>query len=101
MKPTILSPGAWRAVRDELHTEYPKSVFMLRNKMKTILGFTVREHRAWVVNPKHGEQDELLGEDTARGWYEDQVHLDFYDSRKQTMFMLKYSDIINGANNRG
>jgi hypothetical protein len=74
---------------------------MLRNKMKTVLGFTVREHRTWVVNPKYGEQDELFGEDTAKGWYEDQVHLDFYSENKRTMFLLKFSEVINNANNSG
>ena len=94
MKPTVLSPQAWRAVRDELHTEYPKSVFMLRNKMKTVLGFTVREHRSWISTVGKPDAD-------TNGYYEDQIHLDFYDSRKQTLFMLKYSDIINSADNRG
>jgi hypothetical protein len=88
MKPVILSPRVWRRVRDELHTEYPKSVFMLRSKMRTILGFTVREHRNWVST---------IGKPDAEtnGYYEDQVHLDFFDSRKKSMFLLKYSDLIN------
>lgn len=101
MKPVVISPKAWKLVRDELHKEYPKSVFMLRNKMKAVLGFTVREHRSWVVNPNFGEDDKLFGEDTAKGWYEDQVHLDFYSENKRTMFLLKFSEVINNANNSG
>jgi hypothetical protein len=101
MKHVTLSYIAWKSVRDELHKEYPKSVFMLRNKMKTVLGFTVREHRTWIVNPNYGEKNDMFGEDTAKGWYEDQVHLDFYSENKRTMFLLKFSEIINNANTSG
>ena len=38
----------WQRIRAELHTEHPKSVFMLKSKMRTVLGFTVREHQEWV-----------------------------------------------------
>lgn len=57
-------------------------MFMLRDKMKRTLGFTVREHREYV--PK------MDG-----GYYENQIHLDFYSENKRTMFLLKYSEIIS------
>lgn len=97
MKPVILTPRQWRTLRDELHKEYPKSVFMLRNRMKETLGFTTREHRAWKVNDQYDSQRNR-GEDTAKGWYADEVHLDFYSQNKRTMFLLKYSEIINNDN---
>ena len=41
-----LSITQWIKIRTELHNEHPKSVFMLKNKMRQVLGFTVREHGA-------------------------------------------------------
>ena len=54
---------------------------MIRDKMKRVLGFTVREHKAWI--PK------LDGGYTAL-----QMHLDFYSEHKRTLFLLKFSEII-------
>jgi hypothetical protein len=85
MKPVVLTPNAWRAIRDELHNDYPRSVFALRSKMRTVLGFTIREHRRW--------EPELTG-------YKDEVHLDFYSENKRTMFLLKFSDLINIVENK-
>lgn len=84
MKPVILTPSTWRKISDSLHTEYPKSVFMLRNRMREKLGFTVREHRHY---------------DNNVGYYTNQVHLDFYSENKRTMFLLKHSELINKAEN--
>lgn len=81
MKPVVLTTGQWKKVRAELYTEYPKTVFMLRDKMKRVLGFTVREHNDFV--PK------MDG-----GYYEMKIHLDFYSENKRTMFLLKFSEVI-------
>lgn len=81
-KPVILTTGQWKKIREELHTEYPKTVFMLRNKMKQVLGFTVREHKAFIQKPDGG-------------YYDLQIHLDFYSENKRTMFLLKWSEILN------
>ena len=89
MKPVTITPLQWRVLRDELHKDHPKSVFALRSKMRTVLGFTVREHREWVMtrpNPDDPTVDQ--------GHYEDQVHLDFYSENKRTMFLMKYSELI-------
>lgn len=82
-KPVVLTSRQWRAVLAVLHTEYPKSTFMLRNKMREKLGFTMREHKAFIQKPDGG-------------YYDAQIHLDFYSDNKRTMFLLKYSEIING-----
>ncbi len=87
MKPVIISPSQWRAVRAVLHTEHPKSVFMIRGRMKQVLGFTVREHKAFVQKPDGG-------------YYDPEIHLDFYSENKRTMFLLKYSEIINSTSER-
>ena len=79
MKSVVLSVDQWKVIRTELQTEYPKTVFMIRDKMKRVLGFTVREHKRWdegVVNMMF------------------EIHLDFYSENKRTMFLLKFSEVI-------
>jgi len=55
--------------------------------MKSVLGFTVREHVNYRLN----------FDDITADWrdHHSQIHLDFYDEPKRTMFLLKYSDVIN------
>ena len=76
-----LTVSQWQKIREDLHTEHPKSVFMLTEKMRRVLGFTVREHNEWVANLDGGHN-------------EHSIRLDFYNERKYTMFMLKYSETI-------
>jgi hypothetical protein len=81
--PTLkLTVSQWRNIRADLHTEHPKSVFMLKDKMRSVLGFTVREHADWIPKPDGG-------------YSEHSIRLDFYNERKYTMFLLKYSEVIN------
>ena len=107
MKPVVLTPKQWKAVRADLHTQYPKSVFALRDKMRAVLGFTVREHQAWIENKnykKDWSEWSLNNESPSdilwsfsepyKGHTETQIHLDFYSEKKRTMFLLKYSDFI-------
>ena len=95
-----LTVSQWQQIRADLHTEHPKSVFMLRDKMRRVLGFTVREHNEWVKIDPQPDGPEWL--DTSQeGWYSDKRHeysimLDFYNERKYTMFLLKYSEYLNG-----
>lgn len=90
MRPVILSPAQWKKIRAELQTEYPKTVFMIRDKMKKVLGFTVREHKQWIENPKAEYEWD-------RGSYEFQIHLDFYSENRRTMFLLKFSEVISSG----
>jgi hypothetical protein len=83
MKPVVLSVSQWQTIRAELQTEHPRTVFMLRDKMKRVLGFTVREHNEWVIKPDGG-------------YGEHSIHLDFYSDRKYTMFLLKFSEYMKG-----
>ena len=79
MRPVVLTLDQWKQIRKMLQEEHPKTVFMIRDKMKRVLGFTVREHRQWdegVVNMMF------------------QIHLDFYSQNKRTMFLLKFSEIL-------
>jgi len=87
MKPVILTVDQWKIIRKELQTEHPKTVFMIRDKMKRVLGFTVREHNEWVVKPDGG-------------YGEYQIHLDFYSENKRTMFLLKFSEVIGNKDGK-
>lgn len=84
-----LTVSQWQRIRTDLHTEHPKSVFMLKDKMKRMLGFTVREHSEYIYKPSDHNSF-----DTAS--HEHSIRLDFYNERKYTMFLLKYSEYLNG-----
>ena len=95
-----LTVNQWQQILADLHTEHPKSVFMIRNKMKQVLGFTVREHQEWVED-KHASKEPGFDLFSVQdnGWYkgkrhESSIRLDFYNERKYTMFLLKYSEYI-------
>jgi hypothetical protein len=99
--PTLkLTIDQWKRIRADLHTAHPKSVFMLKTKMQAVLGFTVREHNEWVESNAVDPTPDWL--DTGQeGWYkgkhhEHSIRLDFYNERKYTMFLLKYSEYLNG-----
>ena len=87
MRPVILNVKQWKTIRTELQTEHSKTVFMLREKMKRVLGFTVREHNEWIIKPDGGYGDH-------------QIHLDFYSERKRTMFLLKFSEVIGNKDGK-
>ena len=78
-----LTVSQWKQIRMQLKEEHPTSVFMLRERMRIVLGFTVREHNEWVIKPDGG-------------YGEHSIRLDFYNERKYTMFLLKYSEYLNG-----
>jgi hypothetical protein len=113
MKPVVLSTSQWQQILADLHQEHPRTVFMIRDKMRKVLGFTVREHNAWVNKPKHEYDYEyqkyiqrqstltkkndpftMLDIEPSKGHSEFQIHLDFYSERKRTLFLLKYSEVI-------
>jgi len=103
VKAIVLTTRQWEQIQAELHKEYPPSYF-LRWKMKEKLGFTVREHKAWIENKKYAEGskqwanggfgplDHLVS--TNKGYTEIQIHLDFYSEPKRSFFLLKFSEII-------
>lgn len=81
-KPLILSEEAWGKLHRQLAQDNHSSVMLIREKMKVVLGFTVRRHRVW----RH---------DLGGSYPIDQIHLDFYSEPKRTLFLLKYSDFIS------
>jgi len=88
-KAIILTKAKWYKLLDQLIKDYPRSVTMIRSKMREHLGFVDREHEEW--------HDRSVGPmDMAWGtkYRTTMVHLDFYDEKKRTMFLLKYSDYV-------
>jgi len=107
MSTVKLTDRQWKAIRSALHKEYPKTVFMLRDKMKRVLGFTVREHAGYRPRTARELEDydrsENVWHDTEkdRKFYRENINefaicLDFYNERKYTMFLLKFSEYLNG-----
>lgn len=98
-KPIVMSPNQWHKVLELIKQREKPSVYLSREKMKTVLGFTVRDHREYVKDtdyvrpPDDGEWFNIVN----LGWYEGKtnvhtVRLDFYDEQKRTMFLLKYGN---------
>ena len=85
-KSVILSERTWLKIYNQIAKEYPPSVLLIRNRMKSVLGFTSRTHEEW------GPQD-----NNYYSYNTKTIHLDFYSEPKRTMFLLKYSDIIGNT----
>jgi hypothetical protein len=84
-----LTVSQWQRIREDLHTAHPRTVFMLRDKMRRVLGFTVREHTEYIYKPSdHNSFDTAL--------HEHSIRLDFYNERMYTMCLLKDSEYLNG-----
>jgi hypothetical protein len=104
-----LTHRQWHHVLNELHQEHPKSVFLLRDRMKKVLGFTKREHKGYRGKTVKEMQEHHVSGLITSNMYEDEksakfhdthvyeslICLDFYSERKYTMFLLKFSEIIN------
>lgn len=85
MKSIVLTEQNWAKLRYQLVQTQPRSVMMIRSKMRDVLGFTDRTHTKWIDKPnKWG----------GMGYQEIEVHLDFFDEAKRTFFLLKYGDWI-------
>lgn len=83
MKESIKIPeSAWNKIHYQISKEYPPSYLLIREVMKDRLGFVVRRHREWVTST-YGVKDCI-----------DIIYLDFYDNRKKTFFLLKYSEFL-------
>lgn len=79
MKALILTQEQWKNVSEQIIKNHPRSVWLSRDKMKRVLGFTPRKHTDW-------EQEDYRHRLT--------IHLDFFDEQQRTMFLLKYADYL-------
>ena len=102
-----LTTRQWRNIRNELHQEHPRTVMMLKSKMKSVLGFTVREHSGYRMRTQkeledYDRSDNIWHEtEKDRKFHRENINehiicLDFYNERKYTMFLLKFSEFLNG-----
>ena len=82
-KPIEISHRQWIKLVKQLDEDYPRSVMLIRSRMKKVLGFTPREHKDW---------DKDMGK--YGGWRKNCVMLDFYSEKKRTFFIMKYSEYI-------
>lgn len=91
MRATVLTEKQWKEIREQLKKDYSPSVWLSRDKMRTVLGFTDREHTDWL-----GYYDNASVEDRLAGkhGYKVTIRLDWYDESKRTMFLLKYGDYL-------
>jgi hypothetical protein len=89
MKAIKLTFDEWHQIIQEIARHHPRSVWMIRPKMRKVLGFTAREYEEWVLFDYTGAHSE-----TPRKYLKKEIHLDFYDEAQRTMFLLKYGDWI-------
>jgi hypothetical protein len=78
-----LSPKVWTDILIKIEIDHGKAAVLIRDVMRRELGFTSRYHKFW--QPSDG-----LNVYDGHGDYVTEVHLDFYDDAKETMFRLKY-----------
>lgn len=78
-----LSPETWERVKEQIQKDYPISVLTIRSKMKKVLGFTDRNH--WTYNK---DKDK---------WNRPIICLDFFDEKRRTIFLLKYSEFLDNS----
>ncbi len=87
MKPLTYTLAEWDDIFEKIKKDHPPSVWMIREKMKRKLGFTTREHTEWL-----GYYDDATKEQRKSKFhgYRTTIHLDFYDERYRSLFLLRY-----------
>lgn len=88
-----LKPDEWDKIYLKIKEEFADqpSIFMIRGRMREVLGFTQRTHRYWEPDSgRYWEPDSGTRSYDGGGRYVTEIHLDFYDESAQTMFRLKY-----------
>jgi hypothetical protein len=83
-KPIVLNLEQWAKLHTQLAKDTPPSVMLIRDKMKSFLGFTVRRHAVWKLDSDFGHK-----------YLKESIHLDFYNEPKRTMFLMKYSEFLD------
>ena len=79
-----LSEPDWATLYHRLKQDYPTSVLLIREKMRKVLGFVPREYEEW------------RKVDMGGAYPETRIYLDFYDEKKKTLFVMKYSEYLDG-----
>lgn len=82
-------PGDWSDIYARILQEYGMGM-AVRTKLRRDLGFTYRHHRGLVPNPNPRKDGPTM-------YYQDQVHLDFYNESTESWFILRYLNNSTGA----
>jgi hypothetical protein len=93
-KPIVLSEKTWLKIYNHIAKTHPPSVLLIRDKMRSVLGFTSRTHTEW-MNRKVNINDVDYG----TRWRLTSICLDFYNEPKRTMFLLRYSEFLDKSGN--
>lgn len=80
-------PEEWELISAQLIKEHGASI-MISWKMRRELGFQVRFHQGLELR----KDAELVPDLKHRYYYQDQVHLDFFNETAQSWFILKYTN---------
>ena len=84
MKHTLtLSVRSWQLLQERIIEDYGRATMLISWKLKSTLGFTVRNHTEYDVDD----------------WAIKTIRLDFYNEQLQTLFLLRYSEYINTHEN--
>jgi hypothetical protein len=84
IKSIALTLEQWNKIYTQIAKDYPSSVLLIREKTKSVLGFTVRRQQKW-------------SQDIGGSYCEDSIALDFFDAKKKTLFLLRYSDFLTNS----
>ena len=75
-------PGDWSAIYTRILKDFGMGM-AVRTRLRRELGFTYRNHTAWISSGKTEGEYELK-------YPEEQVHVDFYTESAQSWFQLRY-----------
>lgn len=89
-KSIVLSESVWLKIYNQIAKTYPPSVLLVRDKMRSVLGFTSRTHQEWI-----DQQVDVRDICYKTKYCVITIHLDFYSEPKRTMFLLKYSEYLD------
>ena len=83
-------PYDWCLLTERIKADYGDNILLISWRLKRELGFTVRHHKG--LEPHDKETWEMM---KSEGWdkryyYQDQIHLDFWNEASMSFFMLKY-----------
>lgn len=84
IKSIRLDEKRWLTIYNDIAKTRPASWLIIRNTMKSKLGFLNRSQSVWIEKEHRVKR---------------YVFLDFYDDKKKTMFILKYGPFDKLENN--
>ena len=87
MKAIVLKHREWDQIFQQIKSDYADSpaTYLIRGRMRDVLGFTVREHQDWQYR-----SEEIPGRDYDWRDERSQIHIDFYNESARTYFIMKY-----------